>query len=388
MRAPIAFLFLGETLLIPHLYPIVEALAARSDRTIDLWVSTSMHENLLAGWTGKIADRVRIRRAPGFRTVADDRHGRNPRLPAKLPMLLRLAPTLRRAHAVISAEQTSLWLPRLFPMRAPFINTLHGAGAMYAREDPRRRAASLTLVASERERRLFLDLGIDPHKIAVTGYVKAGFTHHRRGRALFADDRPIVLYAPHWQKHRSSWWEMGHGVVRDIVADGRYNLIFAPHQRLVERAPEVRTVAESLRGIPHVRCDIDSFAMVDGTYTAAADIYLGDTSSQANEFMMRPRPCVFLNPRAVDWRDDASYATWDGGEVVCAAEDVIAALERAPARHGEFVEFQRYFATDTLGDVSGAGPVRAAEAIMSFLRDDDPSSEALAFQSGSAKGGA
>lgn len=370
MRSPFAFLFLGETLLIPHLFPIVEQLAARSDRPIDLWVSTSMHENLLAGWIGEIADRVRIRRAPGFRIVADDRDGRNPRVPAKLPMLLRLAPELRRARAVISAEQTSLWLPRLLPMRAPFINTLHGAGAMCARDDPRRRAAALTLVASERERRLFLDLGIDPDKIAVTGYVKAGFNHHRRGRELFADGRPIVLYAPHWQRHRSSWWKMGHTAVRDIIADGRYNFIFAPHQRLVEGAPEVRSLAESLRGVPHVHCDIDSFAMVDGTYTAAADIYLGDTSSQANEFMMRPRPCVFLDAQAVDWRDDPSYATWGGGEVVRAAEDIIPALERAPARHGEFIEFQRHFAADTLGDISGAGPARAAEAIVAFLGDD------------------
>lgn len=369
MRAPIAFLFLGETLLIPHLYPIVDALAMRSDRPIDVWVSTSMHEHLLADWTREVADRVRIRRAPGFRTVANDRDGRNPRLPAKLPMLLRLMPQLRRARAVISAEQTSLWLPRVFPMRAPFINTLHGAGAMYARDDPRRRAAALTLVASERERNLFLGLGIDPAKIAVTGYVKAGFAHRRPARALFADERPIVLYAPHWQRHRSSWWQMGHSVVRDIVADGRYNLIFAPHQRLVERAPEVRKVVESLQGISHVHCDLESFSMVDGSYTAAADIYLGDTSSQANEFMMRPRPCVFLNAQAVEWHDDPSYATWGGGEVVCAAEDVMPALDRAPARHSEFTAFQRHFASDTLGDVSGAGPVRAAEAILAFLGD-------------------
>src|SRR3546814_15664702 len=48
---PVAFLFLGETLLIPHLYPIVEALAeAVPDLPIALGVSTSLHEELIGGW--------------------------------------------------------------------------------------------------------------------------------------------------------------------------------------------------------------------------------------------------------------------------------------------------------------------------------------------------
>ncbi len=54
MRGPVAFFFLGETLLIPHLYPVVEELAKQADLTIDLWVSTSVHEELLRrgarGW--------------------------------------------------------------------------------------------------------------------------------------------------------------------------------------------------------------------------------------------------------------------------------------------------------------------------------------------------
>ena len=89
---------------------------------IELWVSTSVHETLLTRWTAPFPT-VRIRRAPGFRAVADDGTGRNPVLPAKMPMLLRLLPYLRSATVVVCAEQTSLWLPRLFPMRAKFVKT-------------------------------------------------------------------------------------------------------------------------------------------------------------------------------------------------------------------------------------------------------------------------
>ncbi|HEX8421412.1 MAG TPA: hypothetical protein VF638_15495, partial [Sphingomonas sp.] len=68
MSGRVAFLFLGETLLIPHLYPIAEALARRSNVAIALWVGTSVHEKLLNGWIATLGDRrPTIRRAPGFR---------------------------------------------------------------------------------------------------------------------------------------------------------------------------------------------------------------------------------------------------------------------------------------------------------------------------------
>lgn len=366
MNRPIAFLFLGETLLIAHLWPIAEALAMQGV-AVDLWVATSVHETLLTRWATGLPS-VRVRRAPGFRRLPDEQSdGRNPPLPAKIPTLLRLLPRLVRARAAVCAEQTSLWLPRLFPLRTPFVKTSHGVGSMSARDDPRRRAAALTLVPSERERATYLARGFDPARIVATGYVKAAFRQRSFTTPPFANARPVVLYAPHWQQHRSSWWNWGSELVRAIAADGRWNLIFAPHQRLVERAPEVRDVMAEIASLSHVHADLDGFAMVDGSYTAAADIYLGDTSSQVIEFLARPRPCVFLNPRRVAWRDDPAYAQWACGEVVERVDDVIEALARAPARQDAFADVQARFAAESLGDTSGAAPDRAAAAILTFL---------------------
>ena len=369
MTAKVAFLFLGETLLIPHLYPIVEALAeAAPGLPIDLWVATSMHEELIGGWLRDAAiTSVRIRRAPGFRTLRGYEGGRNPPLPAKLPTLLRLAPRLIVARIVVCAEQTSLWLPRVLPMRARFLNVLHGAGTMMNREDRRRRAAWKTIVPAEGEREALAAHGVDPASVVVTGYVKAGFRHRTPARALFENDRPIVLYAPHWQRHRSSWWRWGEQAIETVIAGDRYNLIFAPHQRLVEKAPEVRDVAARIAGLSHVHCDLDSFAMVDGSYTAAADLYLGDTSSQVVEFLMRPRPCVFLDPQRVAWQGDPSYTMWAAGEVVTDIADLDMALARAPAAHPSFVAAQERFARAQLGDTSGAAPARAAQVIVDAL---------------------
>ena len=366
-RTDVAFLFLGETLLIPHLYPVLEALADRQpDLAIDVWVATSMHEALVRDWLGE-RPHVRVRRAPGFRDLGAWPAGRNPPLPAKLPLLARLAPRLWRTRVVVSAEQTSLWIPTLLPMRARFVNILHGAGSMMNRDDRRRKAAALTIVAAARERQALAAHGVDPASIAAVGYIKAGFRQRTYATLAFGQDRPTILYAPHWQRHRSSWWDWGEDAVRRILAAGRHNLIFAPHQRLVEKAPELRAFAAGLADRDDVHVDLDSFAMVDGSYTAAADLYLGDTSSQVVEFLMRPRPCVFLDPRGVAWAGDPSYDMWRAGEVVTALDDLLPALARAPDAHPGFAPAQRTFATDSLGATDGAAPGRAADAVLHLL---------------------
>jgi len=360
VRRRVAFLFLGETLLIPHLFPIVEALAAADPSLpIDLWIATATHERLLSPWMAGLAG-VRLRRAPGF--------GKGPGLPAKLPMLARLTPWLTRVPVAVCAEQTSLWLPRLVPwLPTRFVKTSHGVGSMSARDDPRRRAAFHTLVPSEQERQTYLARGMAPERIVATGYVKAAFRHRTPARALFPDSRPVLLYTPHWQPHRSSWPAWGAAVVDALARQDACNVILAPHQRLVERAPEVRDVLARVASLPHVHCDLDSFATVDGTYTAAADLYLGDTSSQVVEFLARPRPAIFLDPAARKWRSDPSYAMWHAGEVVTRTADLLPAIARAPERHPAFLAAQQAIASRALGDAGGAGADRAAGEVLRVL---------------------
>ena len=52
------------------------------------------------------------------------------------------------------------------------------------------------------------------------------------------------------------------------------------------------------------------------TYMLAADIYLGDVSSQVYEFLLEPRPCIFLNGHNVPWQDNPYYSHWTLGQVI------------------------------------------------------------------------
>ena len=368
VRGPVAFFFLGETLLIPHLYPVVEELAKQPDLTIDLWVSTSVHEELLRGWSADLGPaRLRIRRAPGFRNLPDYHDGRNPPWRDKSLPLIALLPFLFRTPVAVVAEQTSLWIPTLLPwLRTRFIKLAHGSGTLMARGDKRRRSAWRMPVPSEAEQQQYLKLGFDPAYVPVVGSVKPCFRQRRHLRLPFPMQRPVVLYNPHWQRHRSSWWDWGRNIVQQLVAQDLYNVILAPHQRLAEGDPELpRILAEAARH-PHVHSDLDSFAMVDGSYTAAADIYLGDTSSQVIEFLARPRPCVFLNNKHENWQTRQDYVMWRAGEVMDSREDLLPALSRATHGHARFVPAQQQLAREWLGETEGA-PARVVTHILEAL---------------------
>ncbi len=368
MRGPVAFFFLGETLLIPHLYPVVEELAKQQDLTIDLWVSTSVHEELLAKWTQGLGPAtLRIRRAPGYRHLPGFGEGRNPPLPSKLRLLLGMVPHVMRAPVVVSVEQTTLWIPTVLPLRTRFINVMHGSGTMNSRDSIRRKAAWRMPVPSVSEQQEFLRRGFAADKVPVVGSVKATFRNSTRRALAFPERRPVVMYNPHWQRHRSSWWDWGRQIVRHLVEQDRYNVILAPHQRLAEGDAELARILADAARHPHVHSDLDSFAMVDGSYPAAADIYLGDTSSQVIEFMARPRPCVFLNNGGIDWRHSAGHVMWEAGEVVEALDGLEAALSRAASVHGEFVSAQQRLVHEWLGDPTGA-PARIVDHILEALR--------------------
>jgi len=350
----VAFMFLGESLLIPHLFPIVEALANLAPLLpIDLWVRDPFTDSILSERINSLGGAVQIQRTSGYGTSS----------PRKLPLLVRLLPGIWHTPVVVCAEQTSLWIPTLLPGQWRFIKTSHGVGSMSARDDRRRRSAWRLLVPSELERRTYLDRGFAAEKVIATGYVKASFVHHHL-RPQFRDERPIIVYAPHWQRHRSSWWDWGRGIVEMLACQHSFNVIFAPHQRLVERDPEVRRVLSGVSELPHVHCDLDSFALVDGSYTAAADIYLGDTSSQVVEFLVRPRPCVFLNSQRIDWRATDDHGFWTCGEVVDRFDRIEGALADAQSLHSNYSAIQADFAGASLGDCRGEAPIRAARIIL------------------------
>lgn len=284
----------------------------------------------------------------------------------------------RSLDVLVVAEKTSLILKTRYGLNdLRIIHTRHGAGDRAIGFNKASAGFDLVLAAGEKVRdRLVQDAGVSPDGIAVVGYPK--FDLVRTARSLFyANGRPTVLYNPHVSPHLSSWYESGRKVLDFFLDNEDFNLIFAPHVMLFER-PFVLTIdklrisrpgriEERYLRAPNIHIDLGSWASTDMTYALAADLYLGDVSSQVYEFLLRPRPCLFLNTHRVAYRGDVNYAHWQAGEVIDDVSGLGPALQKAIASHGQYEPIQRemFAASFDLTDVPSS--VRAANAICAFL---------------------
>lgn len=283
--------------------------------------------------------------------------------------------------AVIVTEGTSLFLRKLRGLEhLKILRIDHGSGDRSIGFQPSYAANDLVLLSGSKQRERFLHLGyLRPAQVAVVGYPKFDTVDIAAGRKrkLFADDKPVVLYNPHPEPRLSSWYDMGLDVLDYFYNSQDYNLIFAPHIMLFKRRVHFtleglsfgvrRDLPEKYLHCPHIHVDTGSAASLDMTYTLAADIYLGDASSQVYEFLVEPRPCVFLNGHQATWQGNPNYAFWQFGPVVDDIAGLDRALRSATVDQAIYrpIQQQAFEATFDLQTTPSA--VRAAEAIASFL---------------------
>lgn len=284
--------------------------------------------------------------------------------------------------AVIVTEGTSLFLKKLKGLeRLKIIRIDHGAGDRSIGFTRSFSGNDLVLFAGEKQRERFRQLGyLRDDQMAVVGYTKfdAVTAAGRARKKLFPDDKPVVLYNPHPEPKLSSWYEMGLEVLDFFRTSSDYNLIFAPHVMLFQRRLHVsleariarfrRDLPKRFRDCPHILIDTGSSASVDMTYTLAADIYLGDVSSQVYEFLIDRRPCVFLNAHNARWQGNADYAFWNFGPVIDRIGNLPGALKDISTTHPRYRPIQEEAFNETFDLQPTASSVRAADVIANFLR--------------------
>ena len=253
------------------------------------------------------------------------------------------------------------------------IRVRHGAGDRDGVFDERLRAFDFMLLPGQKYVDRLRGLGLLPEgDYALAGYPKfeviQGF--NRPVPRLFKNDRPVVLYNPHFDATQSSWQTMGLQVLDFFATHPEYNLIFAPHLVLFKRRLRHGAfLPRRYRRVANIHVDLGSSALVDMSYLRAADIYLGDVSSQVYEFILQPRPCIFLNAHAVDWTDHPAYAHWHLGQVVDRVEpDLHLALQQAGEAQERYRSRQEQALAYTFHTEPGVSAAAlGARAIAAFL---------------------
>lgn len=290
----------------------------------------------------------------------------------RLMRLMTSLPYLRQFDAIVVPERTTTVIRHYLSPRTQLIFTPHGAGDRAVMLDPRDKFFDFVLVAGKKSEQRLLQAGtIRRGAYATTGYVKLDFMRRlrsSRGR-LFENDRPTVLYAPHFRPSLSSWDRYGLDIIRAFAAQDRFNLVVAPHIRRFDHVPDsVKDPIKALAVPGKIIVDLDSERLVDMTYTGGADIYLGDVSSQVYEFLAEPRPCVFVDAHQTDWQDNPDYLFWTLGDVASTPEEVLPAIEAAQARHPLYAARQRQALIDSIGEGMEGAAARSAEAIVQHLQ--------------------
>ena len=247
--------------------------------------------------------------------------------------------------------------------------TGHGAGDREQGFFPETAEFDLVLVPGEEFRARLLERGlVTDDSVRVVGYPKFESVRigPQRPPPEFDAERPVVLYNPHFDRDESSWHAWGESLLEWFVQQREYNLIFAPHTHLFAKVRD--PLPRRFREAGNIHIDVDSCALVDMTYTTQADIYLGDVSSQVYEFVAwKPRPCVFLDVRGMQWRGKPEFRMWRMGPVVTDPANLGAALAEARADAAGFDAVQRELVRDTFSMTDEPASLRGARAIRELL---------------------
>jgi len=282
----------------------------------------------------------------------------------------------RSLDAIVSPERNCMRLRTTYGLKdLIMIHTRHGAGDRGGEGvfDERLLAFNFLLLPGQKYVDRIHSLGLlRKDCFAVTGYPKFEVIRglKRKIPRLFDNENPIVVYNPHFDQTQSSWSPMGTQVLEYFFKSREFNLIFAPHVVLFKRRKRHgASLPWKYRWAPNIHIDTGSSASIDMTYMLAADIYLGDVSSQIYEFLLEPRPCIFLNGHHIAWQDNPAYYHWSLGQVVENIDtELEQALKQAFTTHPQYLERQQRAFTYTFYNEPGTTAAeRGAKAIAEFL---------------------
>ena len=230
--------------------------------------------------------------------------------------------------------------------------------------------------------------GIDPERVAVTGWPQSDVYHRPRSFGEYAEllgplgldpARPVVLYAgntptnqPYEERYVSEivdWWERRGG-------SGRFQLLFRPHPR--DNAVKERFAAAL--GRPGIAVQDASYTDLDDLATllqhVACVVANGGTILLDGVVNDRPSVCITFDagPPGERWADlhlgGVHYRELIDSDALYRADDfddLFAAIEQALAEPGEFAAERKRVSDEVMGEVDGRAVERIVAAIVEVL---------------------
>lgn len=247
-----------------------------------------------------------------------------------------------------------------------FIGVGHGAGDRACAFNELYRGFDYFFLSGlAKQNRMLSEELVSPETSRLIGYPKFDITFNTPTETHFNNDRPVVLYNPHFNKNETSWFKWGEMILNFFIENTQYNLLFAPHILLFGKKKKLN---KKFYNHKNIIIDLESNKLCDMTYIKSADIYLGDVSSQVYEFIgFKPRPCIFLNANRASWQGNQDFRMWKMGDVVENMASFADHLQSAFDRHEVYQSQQQLLRSETFSITSESAGKRGATAIIDII---------------------
>ena len=380
MSIRIGFLLLDSAHHLYHALPIAVALSNLANMKVHLFTSTERNRRLIEqllsdAYAGQHHCQITLLKPTHFYRLT--RAWKRKPFPGLSAVLKPHLNTLRAYDGFVTPDRNlSILMKQAGFREKSYILINHGAGENAYGFQPDIDDYDFVLIYGQYFRqRLLNEKLLAADKMAVTGYPKFDWlklpapSHdsplQTTANRLFTNDRPVVIYNPHFKRTLSSWFAIGMAILEWFYHHPEWNLIFAPHIMLAAKH-ELQLPAH-FHDCQHMHIDVDSERLFDMTYLQHAQLYLGDVSSQVYEFVVEPRPCIFLNPSKHEWQADKNKGMWRLGQVISDVSELEAALSQALQNPSAYTETQRRCFNHMFDTTLGNDGKVAADAIAAFL---------------------
>jgi hypothetical protein len=369
----IAFIYFDERYIIPHFITPVNQLFNDELFEVDILTYEGSHEYLFELLEMQNLPKTIVKQLPTYtyRKILNKIKGR--KMPSPLYLFKKHKELLLSYDILVFNDINHEYLHRYKQEKSPkFVLLMHGAGdgeyligAQYKETISK---FDLITTSGQKVTEYFQKMKLTNTQLAICGYQKFDLIKNKAIPKFFDNDKPVVLYNPHFKPELSSWYKFGEEILAFFFQNKDYNLIFAPHINLFNKKGflDESIIDPKYKNAQNIRIDLGSKHSVNMDYTLAADIYLGDVSSQIYEFLYRPRPSIFINAHKIEWQKNQHYNNWHLGQVIDDLSSLENLLDTASDWQQNFVQKQQEMMSFTFDNSS---KLSAAERIVEAIKE-------------------
>jgi CDP-glycerol glycerophosphotransferase (TagB/SpsB family) len=370
-----AFFFLNHSAHIYHAVSIAFQLSTLENQNVKIFTSTKNNLQIIkelekfypehtcsiiyldVSWFYKITRSLKNRDFPGFNAIFKNN--------------IKLIET---CDTFVSPSDEILGLKKFKHLKNKFyITTLHGAGSLGYDFLTTLSQFDMVLLSGDKLKNIFdeyKNLNNSNVISEVIGYPKVELCKiaFQKKENIFNNNNKTVVYMPHFDAKYSSLKNWGLDIVSFFLEHNKYNLIVAPH--ILFSKSEKKRLQKLAKNKSNIFLDVDSKSrrLIDMSYLFEADIYIGDKSSQIYEFLMNPKPCLFLNSHGVDWENssDENFDAWHLGDVVENINELNEKLSNAENNHKNYIAKQKLAVAERINQFEEGSSMRAAKILARF----------------------